>query len=252
MKQLFLFLCLHIFTCLYAQSQSDIIINEVMANPKGLILLPETEYIELHNTTKQAISLTGWWLVYGQTQVKLSELALPAEGYVVLFRSNRTIQVETNGLQMPLEKFPYQLNNDGKLLQLYDADWALHDEVYYPKALAAVSWERCGNEWISCTDERGGTPGGINSCGTSGNETPEDRKSLRHPSSRKRRSPRKSPRMNLRQPIRQVVSGSTRSWPIRMDWWHCLKPSMWNCITEAISASIWKTGNLYMVINRPS
>lgn len=37
MKQLFLFLCLHIFTCLYAQSQSDIIINEVMANPKGLI-----------------------------------------------------------------------------------------------------------------------------------------------------------------------------------------------------------------------
>ena len=132
MKQLFLFLCLHIFTCLYAQSQSDIIINEVMANPKGLILLPETEYIELHNTTKQAISLTGWWLVYGQTQVKLSELALPAEGYVVLFRSNRTIQVETNGLQMPLEKFPYQLNNDGKLLQLYDADWALHDEVYYP------------------------------------------------------------------------------------------------------------------------
>lgn len=174
MKQLFLFLCLHIFTCLYAQSQSDIIINEVMANPKGLILLPETEYIELHNTTKQAISLTDWWLVYGQTQVKLSELALPAEGYVVLFRSNRTIQVETNGLQMPLEKFPYQLNNDGKLLQLYDADWALHDEVYYPKALAAVSWERCGNEWISCTDERGGTPGGINSCGTSGNETPEE------------------------------------------------------------------------------
>ncbi|MGM9797438.1 MAG: lamin tail domain-containing protein [Parabacteroides sp.] len=174
MKQLFLFLCLHISTCLYAQLQPDILINEVMANPKGLILLPETEYVELHNTTEQAISLTDWWFVYGQTQVKLSELSLPAGGYVVLFRANRSIQVETDGLQMPLEKFPYQLNNDGKQLQLYDADWVLHDEVYYPKALVAISWERCGDEWISCTDERGGTPGGINSCGTANNETPEE------------------------------------------------------------------------------
>lgn len=174
MKHLFLFLCLHISTCLYAQLQPDILINEVMANPKGLILLPETEYVELHNTTEQAISLTDWWFVYGQTQVKLSELSLPAGGYVVLFRANRSIQVETDGLQMPLEKFPYQLNNDGKQLQLYDADWVLHDEVYYPKALVAISWERCGDEWISCTDERGGTPGGINSCGTANNETPEE------------------------------------------------------------------------------
>ena len=172
MKHLFPFLCLHISTCLYAQSPSDILINEIMANPKGLVSLPETEYVELHNTTEQAISLTDWWFVYDKTQVKLSELTLPAGGYVVLYRANRAITVAPNGLQMPLEKFPAQLNNNGKLLQLYDANGVLHDEVFYDKAIAAVSWERCGEEWISCTDERGGTPGEGNSCRASNNETP--------------------------------------------------------------------------------
>ena len=172
MKHLFPFLCLHISTCLYAQSPSDILINEIMANPKGLVSLPETEYVELYNTTEQAISLTDWWFVYDKTQVKLSELTLPAGGYVVLYRANRAITVAPNGLQMPLEKFPAQLNNNGKLLQLYDANGVLHDEVYYDKAIAAVSWERCGEEWISCTDERGGTPGEGNSCRASNNETP--------------------------------------------------------------------------------
>ena len=172
MKHLFPFLCLHISTCLYAQSPSDILINEIMANPKGLVSLPETEYVELHNSTEQAISLTDWWFVYDKTQVKLNELTLPAGGYVVLYRANRAITVAPNGLQMPLEKFPAQLNNNGKLLQLYDANGVLHDEVYYDKAIAAVSWERCGEEWISCTDERGGTPGEGNSCRASNNETP--------------------------------------------------------------------------------
>ena len=172
MKHLFPFLCLHISTCLYAQSPSDILINEIMANPKGLVSLPETEYVELYNTTEQAISLTDWWFVYDKTQVKLSELTVPAGGYVVLYRANRAITVAPNGLQMPLEKFPAQLNNNGKLLQLYDANGVLHDEVYYDKAIAAVSWERCGEEWISCTDERGGTPGEGNSCRVSNNETP--------------------------------------------------------------------------------
>ena len=172
MKHLFPFLCLHISTCLYAQSPSDILINEIMANPKGLVSLPETEYVELHNTTEQAISLTDWWFVYDKTQVKLSELTVPAGGFVVLYRANRAITVAPNGLQMPLEKFPAQLNNNGKLLQLYDANGVLHDEVFYDKAIAAVSWERCGEEWISCTDERGGTPGEGNSCRASNNETP--------------------------------------------------------------------------------
>ena len=173
MKHLFLFLCLSATVCLSAQSQPDILINEVMANPKGLLLLPETEYVELYNTTEQPITLTDWWFIYDQTNVRLGELTLPAGGYVVLYRSNRAIEVAENGLRMPLDKFPYQLNNNGKRLQLYDASWVLHDEVYYPKALVAISWERYGEEWVSCMDERGGTPGAANSCGVPTGDTPE-------------------------------------------------------------------------------
>lgn len=173
MKQLFLFLCLSTTICFSVQSQPDILINEVMANPKGLLLLPETEYVELRNTTAQPITLTDWWFTYDKTNVRLGELTLPAGGYVVLYRSNREIEVAKDGFQMPLDKFPYQLSNEGKRLQLYDANWVLHDEIYYPKALAATSWERFGDEWVSCMDERGGTPGATNSCDVYTDDAPE-------------------------------------------------------------------------------
>ena len=179
MKHLFLFLwfCMPFYA--HAQSQPSVLINEVMANPKGLVQLPETEYVELYNTTSQAITLTGWWFVYNNTQVRISELILPPNGYLVLYRAGRIIEVDQGGLSMPLEKFPYQLSNEGKLLRLYDADWNLQDEVYYPKAYAAISWERCGNEWITSGDERGGTPGSRNSCEMfpeegEGTETPDE------------------------------------------------------------------------------
>jgi len=42
----------------------DILINEVMADPKGVAGLPETEYIELYNTTNKAIDLSGWAFLY--------------------------------------------------------------------------------------------------------------------------------------------------------------------------------------------
>ncbi|MFA6877226.1 MAG: lamin tail domain-containing protein, partial [Parabacteroides sp.] len=42
----------------------SIIINEIMADPKGLTSLPETEYVELHNTTDKALSLAGCLFVY--------------------------------------------------------------------------------------------------------------------------------------------------------------------------------------------
>ena len=40
-------------------------INEVMADPKGQKAFPETEYVELYNTTDKAIELNGWSFLYG-------------------------------------------------------------------------------------------------------------------------------------------------------------------------------------------
>lgn len=163
MKHLFFLVCLSFSLSLSAQTKSAVLINEIMANPKGLTLLPETEYVELHNVSQQPISLAGWRFCYGDKEVQLTALELPANGYVVLYRAGRILQVDQGGLQMSLEKFPAQLSNEGKQLALYDASFSLQDEIAYPKAKAAISWERKGNELLLSKDARGGTPGSLNS-----------------------------------------------------------------------------------------
>lgn len=49
-------------------------INEVMADPKGQKAFPETEYVELYNTTDKAIELNGWSFLYGSKPTVLTAL----------------------------------------------------------------------------------------------------------------------------------------------------------------------------------
>jgi hypothetical protein len=140
-----------------------VIISEVMANPKGLTAFPETEYVELHNASDASVSLNGWAFVYDGKAVAVDGLLLPPGGYAVLYRAGRPIHVDAQGQAVGLAKFPAALANSGKLLQLEDAGGVLIDEFYYPKAQAALSWERSGDEAYLSTDARGGTPGSPNS-----------------------------------------------------------------------------------------
>lgn len=145
-------------------------INEIMANPKDLEQLPETEYVELYNTLAEPVSLSGWQFVYGGSAKAISDVQVPAAGYAVLYRSGREIQVDETGVAVPMEKFPAQLSNDGKELQLWDPAGNVIDSVTYARATAARSWERSSSGWHLSTDSRGGTPGSANSSG----EEPEE------------------------------------------------------------------------------
>lgn len=149
-------------------------INEVMADPKGLTALPETEYIELYNTCDISISLSKWKLYYGNDSIALTGIEIPAHGWVVLYRSGRDIQAEN---AYPLDKFPYQLSNDGKALALYAGEKCI-DSYTYPKAKPACSWEYDDEGWHLSTDPRGGTPGEANSAAEENeeetDETPEE------------------------------------------------------------------------------
>lgn len=138
-------------------------INEIMADPKGLTELPETEYVELYNTTDQAIPLKDWQFIYDNKITLLEAAELPPNGYVTLYREGREIHIEDTGIAMPLSKFPVALANAGKQLQLKDPTDKLIDEIYYPKAKAGKSWERDGDELYLSTDPKGGTPGKENS-----------------------------------------------------------------------------------------
>lgn len=141
----------------------SVLINEIMADPKGLLSLPQTEYVEVYNASGAALQLKGWTFLYGEKPTVLEACVLPAGGYGVLYRTGREIQVNGTGKALPLAAFPSALANAGKRLQLKDPAGHLIDEVTYEKAKPAVSWERSATGWHLSTDPRGGTPGALNS-----------------------------------------------------------------------------------------
>lgn len=151
----------------------SVIIHEVMADPKGLTALPETEYIELYNKVDQSIDLSNWILNYGTTPITLTDVVIPAHGWAVLYRSGRGIEVGS-GQACPLDKFPSALANTGKELSLYDANGQLMDQYTYPKAKPACSWEFDEEGWHLSSDPRGGTPGEANSEAEENEEEPDE------------------------------------------------------------------------------
>lgn len=153
--------------------KGSVIIHEVMADPKGLTALPETEYIELYNKVDQSIDLSNWILNYGTTPIALTGVVIPAHGWAVLYRSGREIEVG-NGQACPLDKFPSALANTGKELSLYDANSQLMDQYTYPKAKPACSWEFDEEGWHLSSDPRGGTPGEANSEAEENEEDPDE------------------------------------------------------------------------------
>ena len=155
-------------------SQGSVRINEIMANPKGLKELPETEYVELYNTTEKPVSLKGWQFVYGGSPKPIGDALIPAKGYAVLYRSGREISMDASAVAVPMDKFPNALANTGKELQLLDPKGNVIDLVLYAKATAGKSWERSGEDWFLSTDIRGGTPGSMNSSPEKEEEKEED------------------------------------------------------------------------------
>ena len=120
------------------EKTGSILINEIMADPKGLTDFPETEYVELYNTTENTVTLSDWQFAYGGKAKPMSTFELPAGGYAVLYRSGRDIKTDPLAVQVPLENFPNALANNGKQLQLLDASGNLIDEVTYDLSLIHI------------------------------------------------------------------------------------------------------------------
>jgi hypothetical protein len=142
----------------------DVIINEVMANPAGLTELPETEYVEIYNASSSDLSLNGWTFVYDGSSSSLPDFMIKAGQYAVLFRAGRDIHVDDGGIAVAAEKFPSALANTSKTVAIKNSKGTVIDEITYPQATAAKSYERLtGFSWHLSTDTRGGTPGSVNS-----------------------------------------------------------------------------------------
>jgi len=144
----------------------DIVINEVMASPKGAKGLPETDYVELYNTTDHTISLKGWSFIYDGTVIRLPDVPLAANRYAVLYRKGKSLPLDKKALGLGFSNFPLNMSDEGKQLTLKDSSGTVIHSYTYPKAKAGRSIERGeGDKWHLSFDPRGGSPGEENSEG---------------------------------------------------------------------------------------
>ncbi len=154
----------------------SILLTELFPDPTPQIGLPAFEYLELYNRSSSPFDLKGWELSDGSSVATFpSGIILPKTYFVVTSASAAGL---FHGNVIGLVNFP-SLNNSGDVLTLKDPRGNTIDSLSYSliwyrdedKAEGGWSLELidpdnpCGeaDNWTSSEDERGGTPGLVNS-----------------------------------------------------------------------------------------
>lgn len=161
----------------YEGQPNDVVINEIMADPRPVVGLPDAEYIELYNNTDIPINLDGWKLMIGTGERLLEQVEIAPHGYLLLGHQNDRDELSVFGPYFGFSSF--QLANAGASLRLISKEGVEISAVNYTdgwyrdgnKAGGGWSLEQidptnpCGaaNNWIAAIDPSGGTPGRINS-----------------------------------------------------------------------------------------
>jgi hypothetical protein len=156
----------------------DIIITEIMADPSPVVGLPDAEFIELFNRSENPVTLEGWKFTDGSsTAILPSQIIWPGEYWIVCSNAN-TSAFSLLGKTIGVSNFP-TLNNSGESIVLKTAGDQVMDSLYYN-----LNWYKdenkreggwtleivdlnntCAEEenWRASIDEKGGTPGKVNS-----------------------------------------------------------------------------------------
>ncbi len=170
-----------VFTTIFASAQNryDIVIDEIMADPTPQIGLPNSEWIELRNTTGATINLAGWRVgdASGISGAMPSFNLLP-DSCIVISTSSAISGLAVFGNTISVTSFPSLDNNgeqiflrapSGKIIHAveYNSDW------YKNTIKANGGWtlemidtkNPCSgaSNWTASVDPKGGTPGKKNS-----------------------------------------------------------------------------------------
>ena len=128
-------LLLHCLTTL-AQSphRYDVVINEIMANPSPARGLPNTKYIELYNTSRNAYNLKGWSLSDGSNTAKINiDCMLEPDSFVVITSNSGAAALTAFGKTIGVTNFP-TLRVTGDLITLYSVDTSVIHAIDYKKS----------------------------------------------------------------------------------------------------------------------
>lgn len=156
-----------------------IVICEVMADPSPAVALPNTEYIELRNTTNQPINLNGWKLSDGNSTATISiNFILQPDSSVVICTNSAAAALAALGTTIGVSNFP-SLDNDADLIYLRSPQGSTihaiaYNNAWYNNAVKSDGgWSLemidtknpCAGatNWKPSEDSKGGTPGKKNS-----------------------------------------------------------------------------------------
>lgn len=155
----------------------DILINEIFADPTPEVGLPDTEWLELHNTSENAFDLSLLEF-YNTTTLNLIEsYVLPAGGFVIISDAAGTSALQTFGETATASPFSALSNSGDSLTLVYNGtviDRVVYEDDWYQDAVKSEggwSLERinpdalCSSSqnWIASNSALGGTPGNQNS-----------------------------------------------------------------------------------------
>lgn len=160
-------------------SAGEVVINEIMADPRDSVGLPEVEYFELFNRSENSYFLQGWTFSNGSNVSTFPGAILGAGDHAIVVAPEDTARFADFGQVIPLASWP-SLTNAGDNLGLRTPTGILMDTVDYDiawygdedKSGGGYSLERINPDttfcipitnWSASADPSGGTPGRVNS-----------------------------------------------------------------------------------------
>lgn len=128
-----------------------LIINEIMANPLPSNGLPENEYVELYNPSKDTVNVQGWKMQLNSTAVTLPSVNILPNSYAVIGTTTAATNLSGYGLAIGVTGFP-SLLNDGMLLKLYDSKGNLVSFASYSQTWYNDDTRSDGGYSLECID----------------------------------------------------------------------------------------------------
>jgi hypothetical protein len=172
------------FAAPYAEvSACDVVINEIMFDP----LNGQKEWFEIYNRTGSAVSLNGWSFhdrptASGRTKACRLSCTIQPGSFLCIAADSSLLELfsfYSSDQYVILNQASFSFNNDSDAVVLCDASGKTIDSVAYSanwhnpglRDVSGRSLERIdpdgasnsSNNWSTCSDPAGGTPGRANS-----------------------------------------------------------------------------------------
>ena len=154
----------------------DILITEIMADPSPVVGLPEIEYIEIYNSSKNDLDIEGWKLSINNNVITLPDYELKNNEYLILTDSENEVLIDSSWNFLLLDNLPALPNSGGEIILKNKKNKFIHGMRYYPSLHEEIKqsggWSiellylnhpcMVDDNWRSSGSPSGGTPSAIN------------------------------------------------------------------------------------------